>query len=146
MGRSRDGQSTKIHTTVDTLGNPPGFHLTLGQAHNFEGANALLPGTPSAITIADRAYDAQARIIDPLQIAGKSVVIPPKPCGKQPRDYDKHLYRARHLMEQFFNKLKRCRSIATRAKTKPPVTSPPCHSCRCRYLVQLMTPPSTTIT
>jgi len=41
-------------------------------------------------------------------------VIPPKRCRKQPRDYDKHLYRTRHLIEQFFNKLKQYRSIATR--------------------------------
>jgi transposase len=48
-----------------------------------------------------------------LQRAGY-VVIPPERCRKQPREYDKHLYRARHLIEQFFNKLKQYRSIATR--------------------------------
>lgn len=33
------GLSTKIHTLVDTLGNPIGFHLTLGQAHDLDGAD-----------------------------------------------------------------------------------------------------------
>jgi transposase len=46
--------------------------------------------------------------------AGKGVVISPKRRRKQPREYDKHLYRARHLIEQFFSKLKQYRSIATR--------------------------------
>ena len=80
----------------------------------MEGADALLPGTPAATVIADKAYDAQERVIDLLHRAGKNVVIPSKRCRKQSRDYDKHLYRARHLIEQFFNKLKQYRSIATR--------------------------------
>ena len=70
--------------------------------------------TPAATVIADKAYDAEERVIAPLHNAGKNVVIPPKRCRKQPRDYDKHLYQARHLIEQFFNKLKQYRSIATR--------------------------------
>jgi transposase len=106
--------STKIHVTVDALGNPTGFHLTPGQVHDLEGADALLPDTPAATVIADKAYDAQERVIDPLQKAGKGIVIPPKRCRRQAREYDKHLYRARHLIEQFFNKLKQYRSIATR--------------------------------
>jgi transposase len=41
-------------------------------------------------------------------------VIPPKCRSKQPRDYDNHLYRANHLIEQFFHKFKQYRSTATR--------------------------------
>jgi transposase len=80
----------------------------------LDGADALLADTPAATVIADKAYDAEERVIAPLHNAGKNVVIPPKRCRKQPRDYDKHLYQARHLIEQFFNKLKQYRSIATR--------------------------------
>ena len=35
--------STKIHAMVDALGNPTAFFLTAGQAHDLEGADALLP-------------------------------------------------------------------------------------------------------
>ena len=80
----------------------------------MDGADALLADTPAATVIADKAYDAEDRVIAPLHNAGKNVVIPPKRGRKQPRDYDKHLYQARHLIEQFFNKLKQYRSIATR--------------------------------
>ena len=38
----------------------------------------LLKDTPGASVIADKAYDAQARVIEPLHQAGKAVVIPPK--------------------------------------------------------------------
>ncbi|CCF98884.1 putative transposase (fragment) [Ralstonia solanacearum K60] len=47
--------STKIHATTDALGNPTGFHLTAGQAHDLEGADALLPGSKAQTVIADKA-------------------------------------------------------------------------------------------
>ena len=52
--------STKIHATVDALGNPTGFHLTAGQAHDLAGADVLLQGMEAQTVIADKAYDAQA--------------------------------------------------------------------------------------
>ena len=58
--------STKIHATVDALGNPTGFVLTPGQAHDLQGADALLNDTPAQTVIADKAYDAHARLIKPL--------------------------------------------------------------------------------
>jgi transposase len=55
IGKRRGGLSTKIHATVDALGNPTGVHLTPGQAHDLEGADALLAGTQAAAVIADQA-------------------------------------------------------------------------------------------
>ena len=54
------------------------------------------------------------RVIEKLQEKGCQVVIPSRAKRKQPRDYDKHLYKARHLIENFFAKLKQYRAIATR--------------------------------
>ncbi|MFN5513645.1 MAG: transposase [Cyanobacteriota bacterium] len=42
------------------------------------------------------------------------VVIPPKKNRQVQRSYDKALYKARHLIENFFAKLKQFRAIATR--------------------------------
>ena len=106
--------STKIHATVDALGNPTGFLLTPGQAHDLDGADALLPNVESDILIADKAFDADERVLEPLARAGKTSVIPPKRSRKKPRDYDKELYKERHLIENFFCKLKQFRAIATR--------------------------------
>ena len=106
--------STKINATVDALGNPTGFHLTPGQAHDLDGADQLLPNLQADALIADRAYDADERVMEPLSQAGKVAVIPPKPNRKNPRDYDRHLYKERHLIENFFCKLKQFRAIATR--------------------------------
>ena len=99
---------------MDALGNPTGFHLTPGQAHDLEGADALLADTAAETVIADKGYDAQARVVEPLLIQGKGVVIPSRSTNKAARDYDRHLYQARHLIENFFAKLKQYRAIATR--------------------------------
>lgn len=63
--------------------------------------------------LADKGYDVDA-IIEAAQAAGMAVVIPPKKNRKLQREYDKDLYRLRHLVENAFLKLKQWRGIATR--------------------------------
>ena len=99
---------------VDALGNPVGFFLTGGQAHDLAGADHLLPGMKADMLIADKAFDADKRVLDPLAAAGKEAVIPPKANRRMARTYDRDLYKARHLIENFFAKLKQFRAIATR--------------------------------
>lgn len=106
--------STKIHAMVDALGNPLAFLLTPGQAHDLEGADAFLPQMQADALLADKAFDADKRVIEPLLNAGKTPVIPSMPGRKQPRPYDRSLFKARHLIENFFCKLKQFRAIATR--------------------------------
>jgi transposase len=106
--------STKIHTLVDALGNPIGFFLTPGQAHDLQGADALLPHMKAGTLLADKAFDADQRVIKPLEAAGKTCVIPPKRNRKTPRPFDTEIYKARHLIENFYCSLKRFRAIATR--------------------------------
>ena len=111
--------STKIHVTVDALGNPTGFFLTGGEAHDLVGADHLLPQLEADALIADKAFDAEERVIQPLQVAGITPVIPPKTGRKSPRAYDRELFKARYLIENFFARLKQFRAIATRYdKTK----------------------------
>lgn len=99
---------------VDALGNPLALLLTPGQTHDLVGADALLPQMAADLLIADRAFDADKRVLQPLAAAGKSAVIPPRPNRVAPRRFDQELYKARHLVENFFCKLKQFRAIATR--------------------------------
>ncbi|WP_456440568.1 IS5 family transposase [Psychroserpens sp.] len=112
IGRSPGGLTTKIHTIVDALGNPT--LLTEGQAHDLRGADVLLPKVDTQIVIADKAYDALERVIIPLEQRDIQAVIPSKKSRLEKRHYDKYLYQARHLIENFFAKLKQFRAIATR--------------------------------
>ena len=64
--------------------------------------------------LADKAFDAQERVLALLEKAGVKAVIPPRSNRKEQRAYDKILYQARHLIENFFARLKQYRAIATR--------------------------------
>ena len=64
--------------------------------------------------LADKAYDADERVRQKLEEKGCMAVIPPKSNRKTPPDYDKDIYKERHLIENFFARLKQYRAIATR--------------------------------
>ena len=88
--------------------------LTGREAHDLAGADHLLPEMQADTLIADKAFDADQRVIEPLAAAGKAAVIPPRSNRRSPRDFDRDLYKLRHLIENFFAKLKQFRAIATR--------------------------------
>jgi transposase len=96
------------------VGNPTGFFLTPGQACDLDGSDVLLADVQADTVIADKAYDADERVIQPLEQAGKNFVIPPRSTRKNPRSYDAELYKERHLIENFFARLKQYRALATR--------------------------------
>lgn len=135
--------STKIHAQeVDALGNPTGFHLTPGQAHDLVGADALLPGLEADALLTDKAYDADEWVIEPLRDAGIEPVIPSKANSKEPRPYDKDLYKARSLIEIFFCKLKQFQSHRHALRQNGPKFPRRCPSRCSPRLAQLMTGPS----
>ena len=113
LGRSRGGFSCKIHIVVDALGNPLRLQLTAGQRHDIIQAEPLLAGFDFERLIADRGY-AAADFIEFLLECGIEAVIPPHPRAKILRDYDQWLYRERHLVECFINKIKHFRRIFSR--------------------------------
>ena len=91
--------------------------VTSGTVADCSQSSALIDGISAEHLLADRGYDANA-IISQAKNQGMSPVIPPKRNRKEQREYDKALYKARHLVENAFLHLKRWRGIATRyAKT-----------------------------
>ena len=114
IGRSKGGLSTKIHARTDALGNPTGFYLTDGQAHDLNGSDVLLDLSLSQTWLMDKAYNSRDRVIAPILAAKGQIVMPAKSNSIDQRDYDRHLYKERHLIENFFAKLKQYRAIATR--------------------------------
>ena len=113
LGRSRGGFSTKIHVSVDGLGNPLRFILTGGQQHDITQAEELIARYAGEHVLADKGYDAQEFRQHILEL-GMMPVIPPRANRKEPADYDRHLYRERHLVECFINKIKHYRRIFSR--------------------------------
>ena len=76
-------------------------------------ADELIEGLAAEHLIADKGYDSDA-IVEQAERCGMRAVIPPRKNRKEQRDYDKHLYRQRHLVENAFLHLKQWRGIATR--------------------------------
>jgi transposase len=103
---------------VDALGNPLKFIVTAGQAADISQAQALVEDYPKAqAAIADKAYDADT-FIDWLQEREIEPVIPATANRTQPRDYDRHRYKERHLVECLINKIKHYRRVFSRFDKK----------------------------
>lgn len=73
----------------------------------------MIDGLSAKALLADRGYDSN-ELIDKVVESGCQPVIPPRKNRKEQRDYDRELYRVRHLVENAFLHLKRWRGIATR--------------------------------
>jgi transposase len=99
---------------VDTNGLPVRLALTTGEAHDNRLAGKLLSRLKSGtMLLADRGYDADwIRALAAERAFG--------PTSRQhairsePICFSPYLYRARNLVERFFNKIKHCRRVATR--------------------------------
>ena len=114
LGRSKGGFSTKIHVSVDALGNPLRFILTAGQRNDITQAQALIVDLDFKRLIADKGYDADDFIKLIIEQYEAEVVIPPRAKRQVLRDYDAHFYKERHLVECFINKIKHYRRIFSR--------------------------------
>jgi transposase len=87
--------------------------LSKGNEADITHAPSLIEGIPAQTVIADKGYDSDPfikNITDMLATA----VIPPRSNRTVQRDYDKHQYKDRNLVERFFQKIKNFRRIATR--------------------------------
>jgi transposase len=114
MGRSRGGLTSKIHVVVDRSGLPVRLALTTGEAHDNRLAAKLLSRLKSgSMLLADRGYDADW-IRTLVRQHGAWANIPPKSNRTESLSFSPYLYRARNLVERFFNKIKHCRRVATR--------------------------------
>lgn len=115
IGQSRGGRATKIHLATDANGLPIDFKITGGQVHDSQVAEQLIETVEKAdYLIADKGYDAETiRIL----IKNKNMIpiIPMRSNSKRlNKEFDKYLYRLRHLVENAFARLKHFRAIATR--------------------------------
>jgi transposase len=113
LGRSRGGFSTKIPIAVDALGNPLRFILTGGQRHDSTQAEDLIADFAADYVIADKGDDTDT-LRETIAEQGAEAVIPPRAKRNDPADYDPHLYKERHLVECFINKIKHYRRLFSR--------------------------------
>ena len=101
IGRSRGGLTSKLHVVVEDNGLPVRLGITPGEAHDNRFCSTLQVG-PQTMVLADRAYDADW-IRAFINEQGAWANIPPKRNRKDPICFSPYLYRARNLVERFFN-------------------------------------------
>ena len=115
IGRSRGGQTTKIHLRTNSIGLPIAVTLSAGEASDYKGYEPLMlePGPEPKVLIADKGYDSDA-IREDLIARQVEPVIPMRRNRKAQDPIDGAIYALRNLVERCFNKLKHSRRLATR--------------------------------
>jgi transposase len=106
--------TTKILALTDALGNLVRFVLLPGQGFDTVGVPPLIAGVAFDALIADKAFDSNT-IAAELDTRGAKVVISQHPRRASPRQIDAEVYKWRHLIENFFCKLKEFKRIAMRS-------------------------------
>ncbi|CAK11633.1 conserved hypothetical protein (plasmid) [Rhizobium johnstonii 3841] len=93
------------------------FHLLPGQRYDTIGVAQLIDGIDFDTILADKAFDANW-IIEEMNKRGTKIVISQRPKRKHPIQIDREVYKWRHLIENFFCKLKEFKAIATRSDNR----------------------------
>lgn len=114
IGKSKGGNTTKVHILTDSHGNPIEFKVTAGNIHDVTIAPLLVDLSEGENIIGDKGYDAEY-LREMITAKGSTPHIPRKSNStKANPDFDKELYKSRHLVENLFAKLKHFRAFATR--------------------------------
>jgi transposase len=106
--------TTKILALTDALGCLVRFELLPGQRFDTVGVPPLIEGLTFGGLIADKAFDSDT-IVAALNDRGAKVVISQHPRRTVPLKIDTEIYKWRHLIENFFGKLKEFKRIAMRS-------------------------------
>jgi transposase len=115
IGKSRGGNSTKIHLAVDSGGLPVYYELSCGNTHDIVHGESLVANSPaSKIVVADKGYSSEKLRVY-IRENDATPVIPRKVNSLVGNDdIDWCMYKYRHLVENAFGRIKQYRGIATR--------------------------------
>jgi transposase len=115
MGRTKGGITTKLHALVDGTGRAVALRLTDGPCADVTMAPALTESLSYGIICADKAYDSAA-LRTTLERLQNLCVIPGRSNRLNPVVYDEAFYKLRHLVENYFQRLKRFRRLSQRVE------------------------------
>jgi transposase len=100
---------------TDALGNLVRFHLLPGHRYDTIGVAPLIEDIDFGAILADKAFDANW-IIEEMNQRGAKIVISQRPQRLKPLAIDEEIYKWRHLIENFFAKLKEFKAVALRCE------------------------------
>ena len=99
---------------MDALGNLVRFVLMPDNRYDTVGVAPLIKGVEFGALLADKAFDSNW-IIEDLNQRGAKIVISQRPQRLAPLEIDEEIYKWRHLIENYFQKLKELKRIAMRS-------------------------------
>ena len=105
--------TTKILALTDALGNLVRFKLLAGQRSEITGVYDLIEGLDFEAMLGDKAFDAD-HLRAELHDRKAEAVIPAKRNRVEPSPHDEDVYKWRHLIENYFSKIKEFRGVNTR--------------------------------
>ena len=105
--------TTKILALTDALGQLVRFELPPGHRFDTVGVPPLIDGLTFKALIADKAFDSDA-IITAVDARDATVVISQHQRRARPRVIDADMYAWRHLIEDFFKKLKEFKKMRSK--------------------------------
>ncbi len=97
------------------MGNLVRFILLPGNRHDTIGVDPLIDGVEFDAMLADKAFDSNW-IIKNMNDRGAVICISQRAQRKNPLQIDEEVYKWRHLIENFFCKLKEFKGIAMRSE------------------------------
>ena len=120
--------TTKILALTDALGNLVRFELLPGHRFDTVGVEPLIEGVNFGGLIADKAFDSDW-IIENLNERGAKIVISQHSRRSKPLDIDADIYKWRHLIENFFCKIKEFKRVAMRSDKTDTSFAAMIHTC-----------------
>jgi transposase len=113
IGFTRGGSNTKLHALVDGRGRLLRATLTAGQVSDMKIGPELIRGLRHCRIVADKGYDSGLMRETARKSRSRSC-IPQREGGKRKVSFHRGYYRKRHHVENFFQRIKRQRRVATR--------------------------------
>lgn len=114
LGKTKGGRNTKLNAVVDSLGKLLNIKALPGNEHEVKSAAEVLgENLNGAIVNGDKGYFS-AELAAQILEAGGFPNIPPKKGATDPLPYHAELGKLRHVVENFFCRIKRSRRVATR--------------------------------
>jgi transposase len=113
IGRTKGGLNTKICALVEGRGRLMAAAMAPGQTYEVEASAPLLETLRRVLLVGDKGFDSDALRCQMLA-QGCLASIPPRSGRRAPAWFHRGLYRQRHQIENFFQRIKIYKRISTR--------------------------------
>ncbi len=115
IGKSRDGNSTKIHLAINSGRLPVYCELSCFNTHDIVHSESLVANYPTNnVVVADKGYDSEKMRAFIRDNNATPVILRKDNCLISNEDIDWCMYKYRHLVENAFGRIEQYRGIATR--------------------------------